>query len=42
MAVIASMAAILVHERQRMREIEAETDEIRGSVSQSVSEVSLP
>lgn len=29
MAVIASMSAILVHERQRMREIETETGEIQ-------------
>lgn len=29
MAVICSMAAILVHERQRMREIEAETVKIQ-------------
>lgn len=28
-AVIGSMAAILIHERQRMREIEVETSEIR-------------
>ena len=38
-AVIASMAAILVHERERIREIEAESAEIREAESAEIRQV---
>lgn len=38
LAVIGCMTAILIHERQRMREIEAETSEIR-IIRQSINAI---